>query len=307
MPINASPHFEKAQAEYEAAQTREQRITLLKKMISLAPKHKGAENLRKQLKRRLAKLKYVGEKESKRLKSSGKKGIKKDDMQAAIIGKTDSRKGLLLSKMTNVKSEKISEKKFSEDIETKIGMIGYPSGAQIQLIEIPGIDSRSFDKGLANSADILLIFVKNLHEIEKIESSLSKAQGKKIIVFDITDFSESNEKRKISATLKSKRYNFVLVSLENSKEGLDELKQELLQRFDKIRVYTKEPGGEKSKKPIILEKSSTVKDVAEKILKGFSEKIKTTKIWGPSSKFSGQVVGLNHKLKDLDVVEFKTR
>ena len=38
----------------------------------------------------------------------------------------------------------------------------------------------------------------------------------------------------------------------------------------------------------------------------FSNKIKETRIWGPSSKYSGQVVGLQHELKDLDVVEFKT-
>ena len=46
---------------------------------------------------------------------------------------------------------------------------------------------------------------------------------------------------------------------------------------------------------------------AEKILKGFSSKIKESKIWGPSSKFPGQQVGLQHELKDLDIVEFKTR
>jgi len=52
---------------------------------------------------------------------------------------------------------------------------------------------------------------------------------------------------------------------------------------------------------------STVKDVAEKILKGFSKKVKKTKIWGPSSKFSGQIIGLNHELKDMDTVEFTTK
>ena len=56
-----------------------------------------------------------------------------------------------------------------------------------------------------------------------------------------------------------------------------------------------------------MKKDSTIKNVAEKILKGFAEKIKETKIWGPSSKFPGQIVGLNHKVKDLDIVEFKTR
>jgi hypothetical protein len=39
MPINASPHFEKAQVEYEQAKTTEQKIKFLKKMITLAPKH----------------------------------------------------------------------------------------------------------------------------------------------------------------------------------------------------------------------------------------------------------------------------
>ena len=62
MPINASPHFERAQAEYEQAKSTAEKIRLLKKMIALAPKHKGAENLNAQLKRRLAKLKYTKEK-----------------------------------------------------------------------------------------------------------------------------------------------------------------------------------------------------------------------------------------------------
>ena len=64
---------------------------------------------------------------------------------------------------------------------------------------------------------------------------------------------------------------------------------------------------EKSSRPIILLTESSVRNVAEKILKGFSSKIKETRIWGPSSKYPGQVVGLAHKMKDLDVVEFKTR
>ena len=55
-----------------------------------------------------------------------------------------------------------------------------------------------------------------------------------------------------------------------------------------------------------MKKDSTVYDISEKILKGFSKKIKETKIWGPSSKFAGQKIGLKHKLKDLDVVEFRT-
>ena len=42
-------------------------------------------------------------------------------------------------------------------------------------------------------------------------------------------------------------------------------------------------------------------------LKGMSEKIKRARIWGPSSKFGGQVIGLDHVLKDKDIIEFQTK
>lgn len=57
---------------------------------------------------------------------------------------------------------------------------------------------------------------------------------------------------------------------------------------------------------MILEPGTDVKKIAGKILKNLSD-LKETKIWGPSSKFPGQKVGLKHELKDLDVVEFRTR
>jgi ribosome-interacting GTPase 1 len=74
-----------------------------------------------------------------------------------------------------------------------------------------------------------------------------------------------------------------------------------------MRIYTKEHGKGKTDKPIILDKEKKVKDVAEKIFHGFSENVKETFVTGPSSKFSNQKVSLNHKLKDLDIIEFKTK
>jgi len=299
MPINASPHFEKAQRDYLNAQTTEQKIIYLKKMMALAPKHKGAENLNAQLRRRLARLKYTREKEIKSGKSTFK-GIKKEDMQAVIVGLTNTGKSTLISELTNAKP-KISNVQFSTT-KPVVGMMLY-QGANIQIIENPPIESEYYDKGLTNTADTLILLVKKIEEINEIKKRLEKAKGKQIIVFN--KINPKKEIRKISATLSSKRYNFVIISTE-TKEGFEELKEKIFESFDKIRVYTKEPKKEKSPRPIILEPGSTVEDVAEKILKGFSKKVKETKIWGPSSKFSGQKVGLKHKLKDKDIVEFKT-
>jgi len=301
MPINAHPDYLAAESKYHQAQTTEQKIQCLKKMLALAPKHKGAENLLKQLKTRLKKLKYSKEKEAKSGKST-QRGIKKEDMQAVIVGKTNSGKSTLLSHLTNAHPS-ISSVQFST-VEPVVGMMSY-AGTGIQLIEIPAIESEYYDKGTVNTADTIIILVNSLEEIREITKALSKAEGSQIIVFNkIMPFSENQ--RKIQATLASKKYNSVIISTQ-SKQGYEELKNKIFESFDKIRIYTKEPGKPPSPKPIILNPDSTVRQVAEKILKGFSEKVRETKIWGPSSKFPGQVVGLRHKLKDKDIVEFKTK
>jgi len=302
MPINAHPEFIAAEKEYEAADNLEDKIEKLKVMISHAPGHKGAENLRAQLKTRLKKFKEQLNKSKKAGKSS-QIGIKKEDMQAVLIGKTNSGKSSLLKLLTN-SQPKIAEFKFT----TKSPLIGMAkiSDVQIQLVENPAIESEYYDKGLPHTADTLLLIINNLEEISELISVLKKHPAKKIIIFNKVDKLNEKEKRKISSTLQSKKYNFVLTSAK-TREGIDELKNKLIQSFDKIKIYTKEPRKEKSPKPIIMKPNSNVKDVAEKILKGLSERITETKIYGPSAKFLGQKVGLKHQLKNLDVVEFKTK
>jgi ribosome-interacting GTPase 1 len=302
MPVNAHPEYIAAEGEYLKAKSLEERIEKLKKMISYAPAHKSGENLRAQLKTRLKKLLEQKEKSKKSGKAS-RAGIKKEDMQAIIIGKTNSGKSSLLNALTNAKSE-ISHSFFST-LSPRIGMVNYDD-ANIQVIENPAVESEYYDRGLTYTADVILLLVNSLEELKDIEKIIGEYNKKKIIVFNKIDLLNENEKRKIKSTLQSKRYDFVIISSLKGL-GLEELKEKMFRSFEKVRIYTKEPGKEKSTRPIILEPGATAKDVAEKILKGFSEKVKETKIWGPSSKFPGQIVGLNHKLKDLDIIEFKTR
>jgi ribosome-interacting GTPase 1 len=306
MPTNVHPEYVYAEKEYLLAESDEEKLKALEKMISFAPRHKGAENLRAQLKLRYKKLKekLATEKRSKIASRAGTRGIKKEEMQAAIIGKTGTGKSSLISLLTNAHPE-IADYNFTTHAPV-VGMMDY-KGVGIQLIEVPAIGSEYYDRGIVNSADSILILTTDLSQISEIEKELDKFRGKRIIIFNKTDLLSENEKRKISSTLASKKYNFVLISVK-TEEGIEKLKEKLFQSFGKIRIYTKQPGEkQKAEKPIILAPDSIVKDVAEKILKGLSNKIKETKIWGPSSKYPGQVVGLQHKLKDLDVVEFKTK
>lgn len=306
MPLNVTdPEYSKAEKAFHEASNPEEQLIALNKMLSHAPKHKSSENLLANLKTRRKKIENQIEKKKKSGKSN-QVGIKKGEMQAIIVGNTNTGKSSLLKILTNAEP-KISPVKFTTN-KLQIGMMEYKT-AQFQLVEIPSIDGEHFDKSLAHTADTILIIINSIKEIKNLQDKLYMTTGKKIFIFNKIDSLSPTEKRKIKATLQSKKHNFVLISTIKNwpNNGIEELKEKILDSFDVMKIYTKEPGKEKSKKPMILKPNSTIKDVAEKILKGFSKKIKKIKIWGPSSKFSGQIVGLNHKIKDMDTIEFTTK
>jgi small GTP-binding protein len=300
MPINAHPEYMNAEAEYHQASTPEQRLLALEKMMKFMPKHKGAETLRKNIRTRYKKLKQEFQKKSK--KSKGKQGIKKEDLQAVIIGLTNSGKSSVLKTLTNAQP-RIASYGFTT-IKPEIGTLNY-QGCNIQVIDLPPIASENFDKGIVNNADTILIVVEKIHEIKPILEQIKNKNTKKIIVFNKKDTYEKETIRKISETLKSKRYNFVLISCKTT-EGIEELKEKIFKSFNVLRIYTKTQGKKQDNIPVIIQPNSTLKDVAEKILHGYSKKVKFAKISGPSAKFKDQKVGLSHLVKDKDVVEFIT-
>ena len=304
MPTNVNYEYAEAEIKFSAAQTDEERLFALEEMIKTMPKHKSAEALRKNIKTRYKKLKSKLETEKKRKKSTSKKeGIKKAEMQAAIIGLTNSGKSSLLKTLTNAQP-KIASYKYTTK-EPKVGTLNFED-AKIQLIDLPALENDLCDQGVINTADTLLITITSVEQLKDIEPFLKRATKSRIIIFNKTDSLNSNQIRKISAQLQSKKYNFILFSNKNNKNN-NNLKQKIFQSFNKIRIYTKQPGKPLDSEPIVLPVNSTVKDVAEKILHGFSKNIKETIITGPSSKFPNQKTGLDHELKDKDIIEFHTK
>ena len=91
-------------------------------------------------------------------------------------------------------------------------------------------------------------------------------------------------------------------------EGLYVVGKTLFDVLEIIRVYTKQPNHEKpSKHPLILRKGATVYDVAKAIHSSFVENFKYAKIWGPSAKYPGERVGLDHEVMDKDIVEIHVK
>lgn len=87
--------------------------------------------------------------------------------------------------------------------------------------------------------------------------------------------------------------------------NLECLKQVVFERLDVIRVYSKAPGKEPDlDAPFVLERGSTVEDLAGKVHQDFLQNLKTARVWG-SAAYDGQMVGRDYVLHDGDVVELR--
>jgi len=301
MTVNAGPEYFAAEKKYFAAQTPQEQIHWLEEMIRQAPKHKSSESFVANLKQRLKKFQEKQEK----AKSSGKssfKTIRKEGFQCVLLGLPSSGKSSLLSSITNA-HPLISQYGFTTK-QAEIGTMNY-QGVKAQIVDLPSIGSESFDIGIVNTADLIIIVIETLPDLEKITPLIPRAYGKKIIAINKIDSLLEEQKRKLEQTIKSKKLNAYLVST-ITQEGIEILKEAIFSNMKVIRIYTKEPGKAPSYIPMVLKENSTVKDAAESILKGFSKRIKESRITGPSSKFPNQKVGLSHILKDKDIIEFHT-
>src|SRR5439155_331857 len=101
MAANLTPQYLEAEAEYKKAQTAEERLTCLKKMYALLPKHKASEKLQAELKTKISEAKEEAEKERKSPKKVGVsyKIPKQGAGQYTIVGGPNAGKSQLLAKL----------------------------------------------------------------------------------------------------------------------------------------------------------------------------------------------------------------
>lgn len=290
MPINASYEFLKLQKEFTCANTKEEKIKILGMMLRESPKHKGSENLNAQLRRRLSKLKKELDKERHSKKGKGKKSSirKEGDFQIVLVGLPNSGKSYILNKLTNA-SPKIASYPFTTT-KPEQGMWLY-GGCEIQIIELPALTLNSkkdnFQIGFIKNSDFVCLIVRSKKEGESIYGEIKHLNFNGCLI--------NNSKKDLSgAHIPLKKINF--------NEDIKNFKKNLFNELGLIKIYSKEPGKEISKKPIVFKEEPSVKQVAEKIHKDYVGKFKMAKIYGISVKFQGQEVGLNHKLKDGDSI-----
>ncbi|MFQ6013111.1 MAG: TGS domain-containing protein, partial [Thermoplasmata archaeon] len=90
--------------------------------------------------------------------------------------------------------------------------------------------------------------------------------------------------------------------------GIDLLIETIYARLSFIRVYLKPPGQkDAAEEPIILRDGGTVADVCRLLHRDFVRRFRRAEVWGPSARYPGQRVGVEHALRDGDVLSLSAR
>jgi uncharacterized protein len=87
--------------------------------------------------------------------------------------------------------------------------------------------------------------------------------------------------------------------------SLDAFREAVWRLTGLIRVFTRKPGSTDGD-PMALAHGSTVADVAAALHNDLRAECRGARVWGPSARFDGQLVGRDHRVEDDDVIEVIT-
>lgn len=389
MPANLPPEAKAKLAKYSEAKTLEEKIQALEEFLSVAPKHKGAENLLLWARKRLAELREELEHQKRKKKGGG--GVKylvekEGAAQVAVIGPPNTGKSSIVQVLTGART-RVAEYPFST-LHPVPGMLRFED-IYFQLVDTPPLHETARHilprvVGLVRNADAVLIVVsleedaleqyirvrdllaqygimvekpKGTVRIERTGSGIEVIVNGRIVDGTVEDVEKLLAEYRIyrarvviqgtvsldeiemaivrpliyrpaivlanKADLPGAKRNYqglydylsenrdksVWLLPVSARTGLnlDKVGKLLFRKLDIIRVYTKQPNSEPSKTPLVLRRGSTILDVARKIHSDLVEYFEYARIWGPSARYPGERVGLEHVVEDGDIVEIKSK
>ena len=278
MTVNPGVEYQLAEEGFQNASTAEEKLKALQKMWSTVPKHKSSEGLQRQIKQKLSKYKNLLRKEKSFKRGSSSLSIKKEGSATiSILGAPNSGKSTLLKKLTN-SNVLIADYPFST-VKPEVGILNY-KGILLQIIEIPAI-------------------TENFEETEKGPMYLAIIRMSDVLVVMNQDL------KLIKKELKNNDIHVKSLIVDKDEE-LEKVRDKIWNSLGLIKVYTKQPGKKFEYPPLSLKKGDTVRELAERVHKDFVKNFKFARIWGKSAKVEGQRIGIDHKLRDEDIVEFHT-
>jgi small GTP-binding protein len=324
---NLTPQYLEAEAEYKKAQTPEERLTCLKKMFALLPKHKASEKLQAELKTKISDTRDEVEQAKKHPKKVGvsHKIPRQGAGQYVIVGAPNVGKSRLLSRLTRATPE-VAPYPFTTR-EPHAGMMDWED-ARVQLIDTPPITGdfmESYLSSMVRTADAAILMVdlgdddgpfaaeavlERLAQVKSVlvgqlpatHEDLTVQYTKTVLVANKIDLPGASDRLEIVRELFGQRFSVHAIAAEHG-TGLEDLRNALYQFLNVIRVYTKQPGKPPDlTSPFTCPAGSTLVEMAALVHRDFAEGLKSARIWG-TGVYDGQPVKRDHVLHDKDVVE----
>ena len=328
MPTNLPPDYFKIEEAFRKARSNEEKIALLKEMMSVVPKHKGTDRLRADLRKKLAALKRAPRARKAVARYESPYHIEREGAgQVVLVGTPNTGKSALLKRLTNAEPE-VAPYPFTT-WNPMPGMMRFEN-VQIQLIDTPPLNEDHIEPELMNlirRVDLVLLVldlqgypiqafedalalleeyrIAPLHQREVYDGEKGWAFKPFLVLVNKSDDPGDDEDVAVLGELLGEEWMLLPVSAETGR-NLDQMKRAVFDLLGIMRVYSKPPGQEPDRSaPFVLEEGSTVEAFAAKVHGDFLKTLKSARIWGVGV-YDGQMVGRDHVLHDGDVVELRT-
>ena len=333
MPTNVTPEYKRAEAEFRAARTMEDRLAALREMLRTLPKHKGTEHLQADIRSRIKELtdELAGPRKGGAHTGPAHVVHPEGAGQVALLGPPNSGKSALHDRLTG-SHVAVGPYPFTTQFPQP-GMLPHLD-IGIQLVDLPAVAAQHPVPWLANAlqpADGALLVVDladpgcvdavlELHEL-LAERRVFLAAGwsspgaddddpfalhlPTLLVATKADrVDHYDEELAAFRELTGRDYPSITVSAETG-AGLDAIGAFLFEHLGVVRVYTKIPGQPPDlSRPFTVRRGQTVEDVAALIHKDLSASLRWARLW--RKEIEGLQVGKHHVVEDGDILEIHT-
>lgn len=328
MPANLTPEYLRAELDYKAAKTPEEKLACLERMLAVIPKHKGTDHLQADLKQRIARLRDAMEKQSARKKGPSLRVKPEGAGQIMLVGPPNSGKSSLLAALTDARPE-IADYPCTTR-EPIPGMVEF-EGVQIQLVDLPPVwrehcESFVWDNLRGCQGFLLVVDLAAPDPSRDVEETLAILKEKKlepvpddgrpasdeplpgltrlpyVVILNKSDLDPEGDLAVLVRETLPSTFPLFAVSAK-TQAGVDQLPKVLFDMLRIIRVYSKAPGRAPDlRTPFTLPLGATVTDFAAAVHQELAARLKMARVWG-SARFPGQAVPRDYVLHDRDVVE----
>jgi len=206
----------------------------------------------------------------------------------------------LIEKELHIAGVRLNQKK-PDVVITKKAYGGLVINSTVPLTHLNELLIKSIASEFVINADITLR--EDLTEDQLIDAfAQNRVYISALVIINKTDLVPPDMIKNAVVQLHQRRWDVCAISAKNN-ENLNHLKEQIFLHLRLIRVYMK-PVGKKADydQPMILKEGQSVADACRYIHRDFHRNFRYASVWGPSAKHAGQKVGLEHVLKDQDVL-----